>query len=67
MIFKKKIITLQPEVMRKQSTEGMPFPIIFSGALCGLSWLMYGVVLNNDFIIVSFQLLKFIIYLFPNQ
>lgn len=48
--------------MRKQSTEGMPFPIIFSGALCGLSWLMYGVVLNNDFIIVSFQLLKFIIY-----
>lgn len=44
--------------MRKKSTEGLPFPIIFSGTLCGLSWLTYGIVLNNDFMIVSIDFVQ---------
>uniref|UniRef100_A0A336M9X7 Sugar transporter SWEET n=1 Tax=Culicoides sonorensis TaxID=179676 RepID=A0A336M9X7_CULSO len=60
-----------PEIMRKKSTEGMPLPIIFSGTLCSLSWLAYGIVLNNDFMIVQnivavslsfIQLSLFVIY-----
>ncbi|XP_063705841.1 sugar transporter SWEET1 [Culicoides brevitarsis] len=60
-----------PEIMRKKSTAGMPFPIIFSGTLCGLSWLAYGVCLNNDFMIIQnvvavalsfIQLSLFVIY-----
>ncbi|KAG5673454.1 hypothetical protein PVAND_003500 [Polypedilum vanderplanki] len=59
------------EVIRNKSTEGLPFPIIFMGFLVGLSWLTYGVVLNNAFIILQnlvvvllcgFQLSFFLIY-----
>lgn len=41
------------EILKKKSTEGLPFPIIFAGTLVSLSWLLYGVVLRNDFIVVQ--------------
>lgn len=40
-----------PEIVRKQSTEGMPLPMIVSGTVVSTAWLMYGVTLNNDFLI----------------
>lgn len=40
-----------PTIIRRKTTEGLPFPIIFSGTMVSLSWLTYGIVLNNDFMI----------------
>lgn len=42
-----------PEIIRRKSTEGLPFPMILSGTIVGLSWLLYGVILNNVFVVVS--------------
>jgi solute carrier family 50 protein (sugar transporter) len=41
-------------VIRNQSTESLPFPMIFMGTFVGFSWLLYGIILNNGFMIVSF-------------
>lgn len=41
------------DILKKKSTEGLPFPIIFAGTLVSLSWLLYGIVLRNDFIVVQ--------------
>lgn len=41
------------DILRKKSTEGLPFPIIFSGSLVSLSWLLYGITLRNNFIVVQ--------------
>ncbi|EDS36531.1 conserved hypothetical protein [Culex quinquefasciatus] len=41
------------EILKKKCTEGLPFPIIFAGTLVSLSWLLYGIVLRNDFIVVQ--------------
>lgn len=40
-----------PSIIKRQSTEGLPFPIIFCGTLVSLGWLTYGITLNNDFMI----------------
>jgi len=59
------------DVIRDQSTELLPFPIMFMGFLVGLAWLVYGVILNNLFMIAqnfvavalsAFQLSFFLIY-----
>jgi solute carrier family 50 protein (sugar transporter) len=59
------------EVIRNKSTEGLPFPIMFMGFLVGLAWLLYGIILNNSFVILqnlvavllsAFQLSFFLIY-----
>lgn len=59
------------EVIRKKSTEGLPFPIIFMGFLVGMTWLVYGIILNSMFMVLQnlvavllsgFQLGLFIIY-----
>jgi solute carrier family 50 protein (sugar transporter) len=58
-------------VIRNKSTEALPFPIIFMGFLVGMSWLIYGVILNNMFLVLqnlvavllnAFQLSFFLIY-----
>lgn len=41
------------EILKTKSTAGLPFPIILIGTLVSLSWLLYGVVLRNDFLIVQ--------------
>lgn len=59
------------EVMRSQSTECLPFPMIFMGTLASFSWLLYGIIINDAFIqiqnLVGFllsvgQLSLFVIY-----
>lgn len=59
------------EIIKSKSTEGLPFPIIFSGSLVSLSWLLYGTILRNNFLVVqnlialalgSVQLALFAIY-----
>ncbi|KAL6444433.1 hypothetical protein ACFW04_001940 [Cataglyphis niger] len=39
------------EVIRTKSTEILPFPLIFVGTLVSFSWLLYGLIINNVFII----------------
>ncbi|XP_055610676.1 sugar transporter SWEET1-like [Uranotaenia lowii] len=60
-----------PEIIRKQSTEGLPFAMILSGTVVGFMWLLYGVILNNTFVILqnlvavvlsAIQLALFVIY-----
>lgn len=59
------------EIIRKKSTEGLPFPIIFMGFAVGLTWLVYGIILNSLFMVMQnlvcvvlsgFQLGLFIVY-----
>lgn len=60
-----------PEIMRKKSTEGLPFAMILSGTVVGSLWLLYGIILNNMFVILQnlvgvalsgIQLALFVIY-----
>ncbi|XP_053696210.1 sugar transporter SWEET1-like [Sabethes cyaneus] len=60
-----------PEIMRKKSTEGLPFAMILSGTVVGSMWLLYGIILNNTFVILqnltalalsAVQLALFVIY-----
>ncbi|XP_062554529.1 sugar transporter SWEET1-like [Armigeres subalbatus] len=60
-----------PEIIRKKSTEGLPFPMILSGTVVGSLWLLYGIILNNVFMILQnlvavslsgVQLALFVIY-----
>ncbi|XP_013138932.1 PREDICTED: sugar transporter SWEET1-like [Papilio polytes] len=61
----------QREIIRNKSTEGLPFPIIFSGAIVTFMWLLYGIILKNKFLVIqnvvavilcSIQLALFVIY-----
>lgn len=38
-------------IIKKKSTEGMPFPIILSGTLVTFLWLLYGIILRNSFLL----------------
>jgi solute carrier family 50 protein (sugar transporter) len=58
-------------VIRNKSTEGLPFPLIFMGFIVSTSWLVYGIILNNIFMVFQnivavllggFQLSFFLIY-----
>lgn len=42
---------LQGEIIRKKSTEGLPFPIILTGTLISFLWFLYGVVSRENFVI----------------
>ncbi|XP_053669718.1 sugar transporter SWEET1-like [Anopheles nili] len=42
-----------PDIIRRKSTEGLPFAMILSGTIVGLSWLLYGVILNNVFVVLQ--------------
>ncbi|XP_068629752.1 sugar transporter SWEET1 [Battus philenor] len=59
------------EIIRNKSTEGLPFPIIFSGTIVTFMWLLYGIILKNKFLVIqnvvavvlcSIQLSLFVIY-----
>jgi solute carrier family 50 (sugar transporter) len=56
------------EIIRNKSTEGLPFAIILSGTVVAASWLVYGIILRDNFIVVSYILRNlvsgFIIYIF---
>lgn len=41
------------EIIRNKSTEGMPFPIIFSGTIVTFMWLLYGIILRNKFLVIQ--------------
>ncbi|CAB3234751.1 unnamed protein product [Arctia plantaginis] len=41
------------DIIKKQSTEGMPFPMILSGTVVTFAWLVYGIILRNKFLVVS--------------
>jgi solute carrier family 50 (sugar transporter) len=58
-------------VIATKSTEKLPFPIIVMGFLVSASWLIYGIILNNLFIVFQnlvavilggFQLSFFLVY-----
>ncbi|XP_072755486.1 sugar transporter SWEET1 [Anoplolepis gracilipes] len=39
------------EIIRTKNTEILPFPLIFMGTLVSFLWLLYGIIINNVFII----------------
>ncbi|XP_050671367.1 sugar transporter SWEET1 [Leptidea sinapis] len=41
------------DIIKKQSTEGMPFPMILSGAVVSFMWLLYGIILRNNFLVLQ--------------
>lgn len=51
--FENGTCNLQAEVMRTQSTECLPFPMIFMGTISAFMWLLYGIILSDAFIQVS--------------
>ncbi|XP_039961016.1 sugar transporter SWEET1 [Bactrocera tryoni] len=62
------------KIIEKKSTEGMPFPIIFTGTLVAASWALYGISIHNFmmayqnlflFALSAIQLSLFVIY--PNS
>ncbi|XP_037938512.1 sugar transporter SWEET1 [Teleopsis dalmanni] len=59
------------KIIEKKSTEGMPFPIIFTGTLVAASWTLYGISIRNTamsyqnlllFVLSAIQLSLFAIY-----
>lgn len=59
------------DVIRTQSTESLPFSLIFMGFVVSFAWLVYGVILNSVFVVLQnliavllsgFQLSFFLIY-----
>ncbi|KAH8404507.1 hypothetical protein KR222_009379 [Zaprionus bogoriensis] len=60
-----------PNVIKKQSTEGMPFPIIFAGQLVATAWTLYALSIHNTvmvfqnlflWILGAIQLSMFVLY-----
>ncbi|EAA10852.2 sugar transporter SWEET1-like [Anopheles arabiensis] len=41
------------DILKKKSTEGLPFPIIFLGAVVSFAWLLYGIILRSNFLVVQ--------------
>ncbi|XP_070171275.1 sugar transporter SWEET1 isoform X2 [Polyergus mexicanus] len=39
------------EVIKTKSTEILPFPLIFTGTLVSFLWFLYGLIINNVFVI----------------
>ncbi|XP_059061757.1 sugar transporter SWEET1 [Achroia grisella] len=59
------------EIIKNKSTEGLPFPMILSGSVVTFMWLLYGIILRNQFLVIqnvvalvlcSIQLSLFVIY-----
>ncbi|TDG42844.1 hypothetical protein AWZ03_010753 [Drosophila navojoa] len=60
-----------PDIIKKKSTEGMPFPIIFAGQLVATAWTLYAVSIRNHvmvyqnlflWVLGGIQLVMFVIY-----
>lgn len=43
----------QRKIIETKNTDILPFPIIFMGTIVTFLWLLYGLIINNVFIIVS--------------
>lgn len=43
--------SIQGEIIKKKSTEGLPFPIILAGTAVSVMWFLYGVVARENFMI----------------
>ncbi|XP_058794724.1 sugar transporter SWEET1-like [Phymastichus coffea] len=41
------------EIIRTKSTAMLPFPLIFMGTVVAFQWLIYGLIINNSFIILQ--------------
>ncbi|KZC12210.1 Sugar transporter SWEET1, partial [Dufourea novaeangliae] len=39
------------EIIRTKNTDMLPFPLIFMGTLVSFQWLLYGLIINNVFVI----------------
>ncbi|XP_043263428.1 sugar transporter SWEET1-like [Colletes gigas] len=39
------------DVVKTKNTDILPFPLIFMGTLVSFQWLLYGVIINNGFVI----------------
>ncbi|CAB0038201.1 unnamed protein product [Trichogramma brassicae] len=39
------------EIIKTKSTAMLPFPLIFMGTIVAFQWLVYGLIINNAFII----------------
>lgn len=59
------------DIIKNKSTEGLPFPMILSGTVVTFMWLLYGIILRNQFLVIqnvvalvlcSIQLSLFVIY-----
>nr|BAQ02382.1 SWEET sugar transporter [Nilaparvata lugens] len=62
------------DIIKRRSTKGLPFPLIFSGTVVTFLWLLYGIIIKNvfiqfqnvvGFILCAIQLSLFAI--FPNS
>lgn len=53
MINKTFLATLQKEIIRTKNTDILPFPMILMGSIVAAQWLLYGIILDNGFMIVS--------------
>ncbi|KAH8396987.1 hypothetical protein KR215_007243 [Drosophila sulfurigaster] len=60
-----------PNVIKKKSTEGMPFPIIFAGQLVATAWTIYAISIRNHVMVFQnlflwslggIQLFMFVLY-----
>ncbi|XP_055371291.1 sugar transporter SWEET1 [Condylostylus longicornis] len=48
------------DIMKKRSTEGLPFAMIFSGTLVSASWMLYGFSILNDLMVFQNAFLLFL-------
>lgn len=53
---------LQKEIMETKDASSIPFPIVFMGFFVSILWLIYGIILSNDFMIVCFIAVAIIIW-----
>lgn len=60
-----------PNIIKKKSTEGMPFPIIFAGQLVASAWTIYAIAIRNHvmvfqnlflWVLGAIQLSMFVLY-----
>lgn len=49
-----------PNIIKKKSTEGMPFPIIFAGQLVATAWTLYALSIRNHVMVVGFNNILYI-------
>lgn len=43
----------QKNILRERDTRSLPFPMILSGTIVTMNWLVYGIIIDNGFMIVS--------------
>ncbi|KAI4460940.1 rag1-activating protein 1 [Holotrichia oblita] len=46
------------EILQKKDASNIPFPIVFAGFFVSMLWLLYGIILMNEFMIVCLWKLR---------